>query len=58
MLLTITTSIITLLIVNLLVLKFSCNKTVKSTEIVKKPVILRSLSMIESESETLAPTGS
>ena len=58
MLLTITFSISALVIINLLLLKFSCNKTVKTTKMDKKPVILRSFTSTESGAEILAPTGS
>ena len=58
MLLTITISISALVIINLLLLKYSCNKTEKTTKINKKPVILRSLTSTESGAEILAPTGS
>lgn len=58
MLLTITFFISFLVLVNLLLLKFSCNKTVKKTKTEKRPVILKPNFTIEQESETLAPTGS
>lgn len=58
MLLTITLIISSLVIINLLLLKFSCNKTVKPTKIDRKPVILRTRITIASTSQTLAPTGS
>ena len=58
MLLTITISIAFLVFLNLLLLKFSCNKITKRTQIDKKPVILKTQITIESISERLAPTGS
>lgn len=58
MLLTITIFISFLVLVNLLLLKFSCNKTVKKAKAKNRPVILNPNFTIEQESETLAPTGS
>ena len=58
MLLTITISLFVLVAINLLLLKFSCNKTLKPTEVNKKPVVLRPQIQIESVELTLAPTGS
>lgn len=58
MLLTITLILSGLVITNLLLLKFSCNKTVKPEKIDKKPVILRTRITIASTQQVLAPTGS
>ncbi len=58
MLLTITISIFALVIFNLLLLKFSCNKTTRKNTVDKKPVILKPHFTIESASHNLAPTGS
>lgn len=58
MLLTITLILSGLVTINLLLLKFSCNKTVKSSKIDKKPVVLRTRITIPNTSQTLAPTGS
>lgn len=59
MLLTITISIFVLVIINLLLLKFSCNKIVKSSKTKQKSTnVLKPYFTIEQESETLAPTGS
>lgn len=58
MLLKITLLIIALVVVNFLLLKFSCNKTVRRTKIRKMPLVLKAGTTIEQESETLAPTGS
>jgi hypothetical protein len=58
MLLTITLILSGLVIINLLLLKFSCNKTVKTIKIDKKPVVLRTRITIPTASQTLAPTGS
>ncbi|MGB5419408.1 hypothetical protein [Algibacter sp.] len=58
MLLTITLIISGLVTVNLLLLKFSCNKTKKVVKIDRQPIILRTRIEIPSTSQTLAPTGS
>jgi hypothetical protein len=58
MLLTITVSIFALVIINLLLLKFSCNKTSQKTMKIKEPVKLEPKVTIEQDSEKLAPTGS
>lgn len=58
MLLTITLILSGLVTINLLLLKFSCNKTVKSSKIDKKPVVLRTRITMPNTSQTLAPTGS
>jgi hypothetical protein len=58
MLLTITISIFALLIFNLLLLKFSCNKTLHKKKQIKMPVKLEPKITIEQDSEKLAPTGS
>ena len=58
MLLTITISLSILVAVNLLLLKFSVNKTVKPNKVDRKPVVLRPQLTIENETGRLAPTGS
>lgn len=59
MIMTITLIFSTLIMVNLLLLKFSCNKTVKRVENEKKPIILNpSTSDNKISEEELAPTGS
>lgn len=58
MLLTITLILSALVTINLLLLKFSCNKTDKPSKINRKPVILRTRIRIQETSQTLAPTGS
>ena len=58
MLLTITLILSGLVIINLLLLKFSSNKTDRVTKIDKKPVVLRTRITMPLASETLAPTGS
>ena len=58
MLLTITISVSILVVVNLLLLKFSVNSTSKQNKVDKKPVVLRPRLTIENETERLAPTGS
>lgn len=58
MILTITLIIFGLVLLNLALLKFSCNKTKRSTNIDKKPIILRTRIVIQSEQQVLAPTGS
>ncbi|WP_396601222.1 hypothetical protein [Algibacter sp. R77976] len=58
MLLTITLIISCLVIINLILLKFSCNKTIKSKKIDKKPIVLRTQVVNSSTAQILAPTGS
>jgi hypothetical protein len=58
MLLKITLLLSALVIVNLVLLKFSCNKTSKSKEVNKKPIVLTPQVTIEQEEQELAPTGS
>lgn len=58
MILTITLVLTTLVIVNLFLLKFSCNKTIKSNKIDKKPVVLRTHIWLDETPQILAPTGS
>jgi len=58
MLLTITFILSGLVTINLLLLKFSCNRTKKVTKIDKKPVVLRTRITMPIASQTLAPTGS
>ncbi len=58
MLLTITLILSGLVIINLVLLKFSCNKTIKSTKIDRKPIILKTRIIIPSTAQVLAPTGS
>jgi hypothetical protein len=58
MIYTITISIFALVIVNLLLLKFSSNKIARQSKTIKKPVVFRNITTIKLETETLAPTGS
>lgn len=58
MILTITTSIAALVIINFLLLKFSTNKVKKTVKTNKKPVVLTPQITIEQVPERLAPTGS
>ena len=58
MLLTITLILSGLVITNLLLLKFSCNKTVKSPKNDRKPVVLRTRITIAPTEHVLAATGS
>ena len=58
MLLKITIVLLSLVLVNLLLLKFSCNKTKKVSKNTDKPVILKPQTTIELASQELAPTGS
>ena len=58
MIYTITISISALLAINLLLLKFSCNKTTRRKLENKRPIVLSERITIESESHELAPTGS
>ncbi|GAA4301843.1 hypothetical protein GCM10023163_24620 [Aestuariibaculum suncheonense] len=57
MLVTITLCIAALVFVNFLLLKFSCNKTPKSSKVNKMPVIIRSEISI-GQDQVLSPTGS
>jgi len=58
MLLTITLTFTGLIITNLLLLKFSCNKTIKSQKADKKPVVLRTRITVAQTTQPLAATGS
>ncbi|GAL61856.1 hypothetical protein [Algibacter lectus] len=58
MILTVTLTFTLLVFVNLLLLKFSCNKTVKTTKVNKQPVILAPYLELDAMQERLAPTGS
>lgn len=58
MLFTITMSLTVLVIINLLLLKFSVNKTTKRAKTDKKPVVLKPQITISQNDERLAPTGS
>jgi len=58
MLLTITLILSGLVIINLLLLKFSSNKTDRVTNVDKKPVVLRTRTTMPSTTQVLAPTGS
>ncbi len=58
MLFTITISLSVLVVINLLLLKFSCNKITKQRQEIKKTVVLNTSLTIEQDSERLAPTGS
>lgn len=58
MLIKITVLIFALVVFNFLLLKFSCNKTVKQTKVNKTPVVLKPEITIEQEPQKLAPTGS
>ncbi len=58
MLLTITISIFTLIVVNFLLLIFSCNKTTKNVKTTKKPVVFIPTISLNQEPQRLAPTGS
>ena len=59
MILTITLSISTLLIINFILLKFSCNKVVKKTTVDKKPIVFTpEVNITDNQQERLAPTGS
>jgi hypothetical protein len=58
MLLTISLTISVLVAVNFLLLKFSSNKTMRTSKQDEKPVILRREVPIKSISRPLAPTGS
>lgn len=58
MLLTTTIILFSLVIVNLLLLKFSCNKIAKKVKRDRKPIVLKSHNILLSYDENLAPTGS
>jgi hypothetical protein len=58
MLLTITLTISALIFLNLLLLKFSCNKIVKNKNENKQPLVLTPYLELDSDRERLAPTGS
>ncbi len=58
MLLKITLIILVLVAINFLLLVFSCNSTSKKSIKNNKPVVLKSNTTIELETEVLAPTGS
>ncbi|MFD1161905.1 MULTISPECIES: hypothetical protein [Hwangdonia] len=58
MLFTITISISTLVAINFLLLKFSSNKTNRTSKVNKKPIVLKPTIVLKQESEKLAPTGS
>lgn len=58
MLLTTTFIIISLVLVNFLLLKFSCNKTARQSKIDKKPIVLKSHKVLIDFNQNLAPTGS
>jgi hypothetical protein len=58
MLLTITLIISSLVLLNLLLLKFSSNKIEKSPVQEKRPVILKSETPVKTLPKMLAPTGS
>lgn len=60
MILTTTLTIFTLVIINLLLLKFSSNKVIKSKTTNKKPVILHPQVSLSNniKKQNLAPTGS
>ena len=58
MLFTISICIFSLMIFNLLLLKFSCNKTPKVNIQEKKPIKLKPKLTTEQEQEKLSPTGS
>ena len=58
MLLTLTITLSVLLIINFLLLKFSCNKTVRNTKQNSKPLVVRPEVPVKSIPRRLAPTGS
>ncbi|MEP1488418.1 MAG: hypothetical protein ABJL44_16950 [Algibacter sp.] len=58
MLLTITLIITSLVLINLVLLKFSTNKVIKTKNKPKKPVILHPQVTYNNEDASLAPTGS
>lgn len=58
MLATITLTLAILVIVNFLLLKFSCNKTLKINKINKKPIVLKTQINTQETKQILALTGS
>ncbi|APY12542.1 hypothetical protein BWZ22_15530 [Seonamhaeicola sp. S2-3] len=58
MLLTITLIIFSLVFINFLLLKFSVNKTKKTSRANKKPIVVLNPQISLRSSEELAPTGS
>ncbi len=58
MLIKITLIVSILVVINFLLLKFSCNKTIKSVRTNKAPLVLKPELTIELDSQPLAPTGS
>lgn len=58
MLFTITTSLAILVLINLLLLVFSCNKIPKQEHNIKETVVLKTNTTTGSEEDILAPTGS
>ncbi|AUS06623.1 hypothetical protein C1A40_14760 [Tamlana carrageenivorans] len=58
MLITAALIISSLVTINLLLLKFSCNKTIKSTKVNEKPIVLKSEYIVKTLTPRLAPTGS
>ena len=58
MILTITLSLFFLVMLNFLLLKFSCNKTTSSKEINKKSIVLNAKATSELADQELVPTGS
>jgi len=58
MLVNITILIFSLVAFNFLLLKISCNKTLKQQKSTKKPVVLKPKPTIVLEPQKLAPTGS
>ncbi|WP_299547695.1 hypothetical protein [Seonamhaeicola sp.] len=59
MLLTIVLFVSALVVINLLLLKFSVNKTNKPSKVNKKPIVLNpDISVTTGSEEKLAPTGS
>ncbi|WP_157614167.1 hypothetical protein [Pseudotamlana agarivorans] len=58
MLVTATIIISTLVILNFLLLKFSCNKTIRTTKVNEKPIVLKPEHGIKTLTPRLAPTGS
>ena len=53
-----TFSIVVLVAINFLLLKFSCNKTASIKKEIKRPIVLSERITSQSESHELAPTGS
>lgn len=58
MLFTIIISFSILVVINLLLLKFSCNKISKQKHNIKETVVLKANATTQQEEEILAPTGS